>query len=409
MPGDLWRVGDIAVDATALGFALLASLLTVFLSGLAPALQVSRTELTAALKQGGRSGTDGAPARRLTNLLVVGELSMAMVLLLSAAMLIKSVDNMRKMDLGLTPDGVLAAAVNLPRADYRSATEITTFFSDVTERLSATPSVSAAALVVPLPMNFETHTREFALDGASDPDRTYNAGAYWVSPDYFRVMRIPVLSGRTFTTRDDAAAPPVVMVNRAMAERFWPNDDPVGKRLLFDVNTDDPTEATVVGVTANVVQGGLYQEFGPQVYTPFLQRPVRMAHVVVLAEVDPAAAIPALRNAVWERDASLPIGSLRTMNDVVSTALGPFRGIAMVLTLLAAGALVLAGGGIRGGQAFGRTSADGTTVDEGKVDVGDIMATLCRALGVDPDDQNISELGRPIRIAEGQPIEEVLS
>ncbi|MCZ6917982.1 MAG: ADOP family duplicated permease [Gemmatimonadetes bacterium] len=352
MPGDLWRVGDIAVDATALVFAVLASLTSVFLSGLAPALHASRTDLTSALKQGGRSGTDGARTRRLTNLLVVGELSMAMVLLMGAALLIKSVDTMRNMDLGLTPDGVVAAAVNLPRADYQGSNEITAFFSTVTERLSRAPSIAAAAVVVPLPMDFATYTREFALDGVGEPDQTYAAGAYWVSPDYFRVMRIPVLSGRTFTSRDDATAPPVVMVNKAMAERFWPNDDPVGKRLRFDLNTDNPGEATVVGVTNNVVQGGLYQEFGPQIYTPFLQHPTRVAHVVVLAKADPTVTIPALRNAVWERDPSLPIGSLRTMNDVVSTALGPFRGIAVVLALLAVGALILAGGGIYGVISF---------------------------------------------------------
>jgi putative ABC transport system permease protein len=353
MPGDLWRAGAITVDGAALAFALIISLGTVLLFGLVPALQTTRTNLTDALKEGGRSGSEGTAGRRLSNLLVVGEISMAMFLLLGAALLIKSVDNMTEMDIGLESENVLTAKVTLPRADYQNDSDVLTLVTNTLEQLSAASTVSSAAAVYPLPMNFETMGVGFTIDAlGEEPDDAHLASGHWATPDYFRTMRIPVMAGRGFTAQDTENSPTVVAVNKALAERYWPDANPVGQRLTLHDPPAEPTPATVVGVVGDVIQGGLYDEIGPQVYFPWLQDPSRGFYLTLATETDALDAVPTLRGVVWGADPTLPISAIRSMDEVVTEALGPFQGMALVLALLAGGALVLAAGGIYGVIAY---------------------------------------------------------
>jgi putative ABC transport system permease protein len=330
---------------------LVVSLGTVFMFGLAPALQSTRTNLASALKEGGRSGSEGVRGKRLSNLLVVGEIGLAIFLLIGAGLLVKSVRNMSHMDLGLVPDQVLTAGLSLPRADYQNDAAMLTFLTNTLEQLNTASNIENAAAVYPLPMNFESMGTNFTVDGQTEEsDKLQPASEHWATPDYFRTMSIPVLSGRVFTDQDVADAPPVVVINRALAERHFPGVDPVGQRLTIRDSPNEPR--TVIGVVGNVVQAGLYEAFGPQVYHPFLQNPSRGFYLVLSAETEPSAAIPTLRSVIQTADASLPISSVRAMNDVVNESLGPFQGVAAVLTLLAAGALVLAAGGIYGVIAY---------------------------------------------------------
>jgi putative ABC transport system permease protein len=353
MPDDIWRAGNIVVDGTALVFALIVSLGTVFMFGLAPALQSTRTNLANALKEGGRSGSEGVRGKRLSNLLVVGEISLAIFLLIGAGLLVKSVRNMSHMDLGLVPDQVLTASLTLPRADYQNDADVLAFVTNTLEQLNTASNIESAAAVYPLPMNFESMGTNFTIDGQTEElDKLQLASAHWATPDYFRAMRITLLSGRVFTDQDVADTPPVVVINRALAERHFPGQDPIGRRITLRDRPNDPRAVTVVGVVGNVVQGGLYEAFGPQVYHSFLQTPRRGFYLVVSAKTEPSAVIPALRSVIRTADASLPISSVRAMNDVVNESLGPFQGVAAVLTLLAAGALALAGGGIYGVIAY---------------------------------------------------------
>ena len=316
--------------------------------GLLPALQSTRANVANTLKESGRSGSEGARGKRLSNVLVVGEIGLAMFLLIGAGLLVKSVRNMSRMDLGLVPDQVLTASLTLPRADYQNDAAVLTFVTNTLEQLNTTSNIENAAAVYPLPMNFESMGTNFTIDGQKEEPELRLASAHWATPDYFRAMRIPVLSGRVFTDQDVADAPPVVVINRALAERHFPGRDPIGRRITLGDTPNNPRTVTVVGVVGNVVQGGLYEAFGPQVYHPFLQAPSRGFYLVVSAETEPSAAIPALRSVIRAADASLPISSVRAMNDVVNESLGPFQGVAAVLTLLAAGALALAAGGIYG-------------------------------------------------------------
>ncbi|MFB3112381.1 MAG: ABC transporter permease, partial [Gemmatimonadales bacterium] len=353
MPEDLWRAGNIAVDGSALLFALVVSLGTVFIFGLLPALQSTRANVANTLKESGRSGSESARGRRLSNVLVVGEIGLAMFLLIGAGLLVKSVRSMSRMDLGLVADQVLTASLTLPRADYQNDADVLTFVTNTLAQLNAASIIENAAAVYPLPMNFESMGTNFTVDGQSEePDELQPASAHWATPDYFRAMSIPLLAGRVFTDQDIVHAPPVVVINRALAERHFPGLDPIGRRMTIRDTPSEPRTATVIGVVGNVVQGGLYEAFGPQVYHPFLQNPSRGFYLVLSAETEPSTAIPTLRSVIRTADASLPISSVRAMNDVVNESLGPFQGVAAVLTLLAAGALALAGGGIYGVIAY---------------------------------------------------------
>ena len=169
-PDDLWRAGNIVVDGTALVFALVVSLGTVFMFGLVPALQSTRTNLANALREGGRSGSEGTGARgtRLSNLLVVGEIGLAMFLLIGAGLLVKSVRNMSHMDLGLTPEQVLTASLTLPRADYQNDADVLMFVTNALDQLNAASNIEDAAAVYPLPMNFESTGTRFTIDGQTD-------------------------------------------------------------------------------------------------------------------------------------------------------------------------------------------------------------------------------------------------
>jgi putative ABC transport system permease protein len=320
---------------------------------LVPAFQTTRANITNVLKDGGRSGSEGAKGRRLSNLLVVGEMSMAMFLLIGAALLIKSVGNMTKMDIGLESENVLTAEVTLPRADYQNDADVLTFVTNTLEQFSAASNVSSAAAVYPLPMNFETSAVGFTVDAlGEEADDAHLASAHRATPDYFRTMRVPLLAGRVFTAQDTKGTPAVVAVNKALAERYWPGDDPVGQRITLHDPPAEPTPATVVGVVGDVIQGGIYDELGPQIYLPLLQDPSRGFYLALATTADPLDVVPTLRGVVWGIDATLPISAIRSMEQVVAEALGPFQGMALVLGLLAGGALILAAGGIYGVIAY---------------------------------------------------------
>jgi putative ABC transport system permease protein len=202
-------------------------------------------------------------------------------------------------------------------------------------------------------MNFETMGMGFTIDAlGEEADDARLASGHWATPDYFRTMRIPLLAGRGFTTQDTEGTPTVVAVNKALAERYWPGEDPVSRRITLHDPPAEPTPATVVGVVGDVIQGGLYDQVGPQIYLPLLQDPSRGFYLALATGADPLDAVSTLRGVVWGADPTLPISAIRSMEQVVAEALGPFQGMALVLALLAGGALILAAGGIYGVIAY---------------------------------------------------------
>ena len=346
IPDDLWRSGPVAIDALTLGFALTVSLATTIIIGLVPALRTTDTDLTIALKDGGRSASGSNKTRRLSSALVVGQLAGALVLLTGATLLIKSVRAMQNLDTGFVADPVLTSHVLLSRGNYEDAASLRVFYRDLFENLGGAPGVVAAAAVYPLPFNFETAARGFSIPGreVSEIGKPIGASAHWVTPGYFSAMQTTMLSGRDFTQQDDDTAPHVVIVNATMAQRYWPGEEAVGQTIVLE-EKDRPT-ATVIGVVADMMGGGLYQESGPQIFASMYQEARRGIFLVARADGAPENLVSTLRAEIRGVDPNLPIGSIRVMNEVLNETMGPFRGVASLLLILAAGALVLASSGI---------------------------------------------------------------
>jgi putative ABC transport system permease protein len=350
VPEDLWRSGRVEVDSATLTFALLISLATTLFFGLMPALRTTKTDLTDALKEGGRTSSGGTRGRRMSNALVVAQLAGALVLLTGASLLINAVRAMQTLDTGFVPDQVLTSRVLLSRAAYEDEASLRAFYRDVAQNLGSAPGAIATGAVVPLPFNFESHGRGFSIPGreASSSGEPIAAGSYHVTPDYFRAMQTSLLAGRDFTLRDDESAPRVVIINSTMAERFWPNEDAVGKTIVLEPDEDEErTTATIVGVVEDVIGGGLYEERGPQIFASLYQEPFRGVFFVTRTSGAPEDFAATQRQEIWKVDRSLPV-SVRTMNQVLHETTGPFRGIAGLLAVLAAGAMILASGGIYG-------------------------------------------------------------
>ena len=346
IPEALWRSGPVQVDTMTLAFALLISLATTVVIGLVPSLRATDTDLTHALKEGGRTASGSIKSRRLSSALVVAQLSGTLVLLTGTSLLIKSVRAMQDIDTGFDPNPVLTSQVLLLRGSYEDAASLRLFYREILQNLNNSPGVVSAAAVYPLPFNFETLDREYSIPGSEAPstDEALRASAHWVTPNYFSSMQTTLLSGRDFTMQDDDTSPRVIIVNATMARRFWPDEEAVGRTIVLE--EDDRATATVVGVVEDMMGGGLYQQAGPQIFAPMLQEAMRGIFLVARTAGAPEEFVSSLRAEIGKVDPNLPVSEIRSMNQVLSETMGPFRGVAGLLLVLAAGAIILASSGI---------------------------------------------------------------
>lgn len=361
LPEALFRVGALEVDATALAFALGASLVTSLLFGLAPAFRGSRVDLAESLKEGARSAAGGLRGRRLRGLLVVSQLSLAVVLLAGAFSMVGTATRMRHLDLGFETGQALTMRLVLPSSKYETGEERAAFFDGLTRRLEGLPGVTAAAAVLPLPMSFSTYTVEFEIPGRepSDPDERLSAHEVIVTPRYFDALGIPIRRGRAFDDRDRGAGTDdagAVVVSESFAERYWPGEDAVGRSLLLELSADRVREATVVGVAGDVRDAPEWQLHGlagEQIYMPWAQRPYRGGHLVIRAAGgDPASLVPQVRDALRRADPDLPVTEVWTMEEVLAYSVSPLETASRLLAGFAAAALLLAAVGIYGVVAY---------------------------------------------------------
>jgi predicted permease len=327
-PSTMPRLAEITVDVRLLGFALAVSLTTGLLFGLFPALRASRADLGEVMKEGAR-GTAGGPARdRLRSTLIVAEIALSFALLVGAGLLLRSLDRLLEVDKGFDAHGVIIGSLSLPSSRYPEAHQQAAFYGELRERVKALPGVEATACVTNLPLLGGVNGT-IAIEGREFPRNAQpSAEKRIASPGYFDVLRTPVLSGRPFQERDVAGAPPVVVVNQAFAERYFPGESALGKRVDFSWDTTGMQE--IVGVVANVREQALHQPAGPTIYIPLAQRPASWSYLIVRAQGDPLRLAPALRRTVASLDRNLPISDVRTLEDVVATALAERR-LAMAL------------------------------------------------------------------------------
>ena len=233
VPDNLSQARGVGIDAQVLGFTLALSFLTGIVFGLAPALHASRPDLNETLKEGGRSATVGRMRNRIRGMLVVSEIALALVLLVGAGLMVKSFFRLRNVATGFQSEKLLTMRMELMRSKYGTQQQRIAFYDEVLERVKAVPGVEAAGVITWLPLTFKGGNLIFTIAGRpAPPDGDVPAAVGRViSPDYFHTMRIPLLAGRTFDERDSQPATPVVIINRAMSERYWPGEDVLGKRI----------------------------------------------------------------------------------------------------------------------------------------------------------------------------------
>lgn len=355
-PSDLPRLSEVGIDGGVLGFTLVVAVVTGLLFGLVPALRASRPDLQSTLKEGGKTSA-GAGGGRLRSALVVAEVALALMVLVGAGLMVRSFLSLRSVDPGFAVDGVLTAQLYFSPTRYPEPHQKVDYGRRLLERLGSLPGVRAAGAVSGLPMGEVQMIIETDIEGDLRPDAAARPAFDWrpVMPGYFRAMGIPLREGRFFDARDHADSLAVAVVSDDLARRFWPGETAVGKRLkLLGGQPRGPEWRTVVGVVGHVralsLEGGESEE---QVYTPMAQGAVPFFSVVLRTEGgDPAALSSRVREAIWSVDSDQPVENLQTMEAIVHAASAGQRGYAMLLSIFAGVALVLAVVGVYGVMAY---------------------------------------------------------
>jgi predicted permease len=354
-PENLPRLNEISVDRRVLGFTLIAMLLSGLVFGLAPALQSSRVDLNATLKEGGRSSTDGFSHRRLRGLFIVSEFALALMLLIGAGLMIRSFLQLQRVNPGFNPNHVLTAQIVLPQNRYREASRVGAFQQQLLQRVQSLPDVEAVAASMSLPPDLLMMHNPFVVEGRPPaPGQSQpTAEQLLISPDYFRTLGIRLNAGRPFTDADDGAAPKVVIVNETMARQHFPDQDAVGKRIQTGDYDPAGQWVTVVGVVNDVKYTGLQEKPQPTMYTPFLQGLWwRSLYLSVRTSGDPLNVVSSVRNEVWAIDRDLPLSQIKTMDQLMSESVAEPRVYTLLLGLFGAVALLLAIVGIYGVMAY---------------------------------------------------------
>jgi predicted permease len=347
-PANIPRLDAIRIDGRVLGFTLLISMLTGLVFGLVPALQASRPDLNEALKEGARGSTGGIGRRRVRSVLVVTEVALTQMLLIGAGLMIKSFYTLQQVNPGFNAESVLTMQVTLPPVKYAEDTQITAFYEQALNRIKALPGVQAAGAATSLPLTSNSLSRRFTIDGrspASSNERLVaNYGA--ISPEYFRAMGIPLLSGRSFTDQDRDKSQQVIIINDTMRRRFWPNEDPIGKHI--SITAEAGVSREIVGVVSDVKNSSLDAESGLEIYEPYLQFPWSFMAIVVRTAADPLRLAPAVRDEILAVDKAQPVYDVKTMTQIVGDSLSQPRLYMLLLGIFAGIALVLAAVGIYG-------------------------------------------------------------
>jgi putative ABC transport system permease protein len=329
---------------------------TGIIFGLAPAWHASKLDLNVALKEGGRSALAGSRQHRLSNLLVIAEVAMALVLLVGAGLLMRSFVRLLDVNPGFAAENALTFQLGLPNSAYGQPQQRIAFYHQLEERLKALPDVTAVGLATRLPLlaALNNVTTFLTIEGRQVPQgERPEIDFRRASTDYFKAMGIPLLSGRLVTEEDVVNNNGAVLVNEALAKRFFPGEDPLGKRISTATNTGQNTQwQTIVGVVGNVRHLGLDIEPRPEIYYHTNTSPPFGPVFVIRTTSDPQNLIAAVRTKVRELDRNLPISNINTMEQLVAQSVAQRRFGMILLGIFAGLALVLAGIGIYGVMSY---------------------------------------------------------
>jgi predicted permease len=358
VPANIPRLSEVSIDWVVLAFALVISLLTGLLFGLAPAIHATKTSLSPAIREGGRGSGFSNKTNRLRDALIVCELAFAVVLMVGAGLLLRTLRDLLQVNPGFNPTQVVAANLWLPEPNdpkldpYLTIAQVAAFKRELLRRMNAIPGVELAGVTSDLPTSTQTFSGALAIEGRPvESSQNLKAELIKVSPNFFRVMQAPLLRGRFFTEGDEDGKQPVAIIDEATAQRYWSGGDALGRRLRVGQDATLPW-MTVVGVVANIKHDGLDVDGVPHVYASMYQNNDRTLSVVLRTSLPASSLEPQIRQEIQSIDPGLPVFDVSSMNHVLDASLTSRRFSADLVMAFAAVALLLASIGIYGLLAY---------------------------------------------------------
>lgn len=345
------RAQEIGIDKGVLIFTLAISCGVGIILGLIAAMQKMNLNLNEILKDHGTNSSSSSRSRRIHSVLVVSELALALVLLVGAGLLIRSFLQLQRVNPGFNPDNVLTMQMAIPGAKYPKEEQQAAFFKNLTQQVSQIPGVESVAINTNMPLSGGSPRILFTVEGKPlPPSEAPTANIRWISPDYFKVMSIPLLQGRYFSDQDDAKMPRVAIINKNMANAMFPGEDPIGKRVSLGApdGNEEVVWIQIVGVVGDVKFSSLSDEYGMEMYWAFAQEPKLFATLTVKTKVDPTSITSAIRKELLLLDRSQPVFNTKTLNEVVAASLSQARFTMILLAIFAVIALLLSTVGIYG-------------------------------------------------------------
>jgi putative ABC transport system permease protein len=356
LPDRIPHLEKLTLDQRVLGFTLIISILVGVIVGLIPGLRLSRLNLSETLKESGRALSEARSRRRLRNAFVVLQVTLAIPLLISAGLMLRSSLLLQNIERGIKLDNVLTMQISLPTAKYNSAQQVAQFYQQTLERIQSEPGVESASVVNFLPLTNLGDSTSLTIEGRNPapPGQEISVGYRVIDQNYFRTMGIPLLRGRYLTEQDNDESRGVVMINQTMARRYWPNEDPVGKRVQPNLPAakvpwrpeSKNSWLTIIGVVGDVNEAGLNDEQPAEMYVPYLQNPLSTMNLLVRTTSEPLRLVPRVRSQVLAVDVDQPVYNIRTMENVFSQSIAAPQVITSLLGTFAAVALILAAIGV---------------------------------------------------------------